>query len=106
MGTNEILLLVLIALLLFGATRLPTLARSMGRSLRIFKAETRGLREEGSESQEGGDTEDAARADTSSSGQSAPPSSSESTPGISRQLPAGHTVIEETGDTTHRPYGR
>lgn len=37
----EILILVLIILLLFGAKRLPDVARGMGRSLRIFKAETR-----------------------------------------------------------------
>lgn len=39
----EILILVLIILLLFGAKRLPDVARGMGRSLRIFKAETREL---------------------------------------------------------------
>ncbi len=39
----EILILVLIILLLFGAKRLPDVARGMGRSLRIFKAETKEL---------------------------------------------------------------
>ncbi|HET8970983.1 MAG TPA: Sec-independent protein translocase subunit TatA [Candidatus Nanopelagicales bacterium] len=38
-----IVLLVLV-LLLFGAKRLPDLSRSVGRSLRIFKAETDGMR--------------------------------------------------------------
>lgn len=39
----EILLIAAIILLLFGAKRLPDAARSVGRSLRIFKAETKGL---------------------------------------------------------------
>ena len=34
----------MLILLLFGAKRLPDLSRSVGRSLRIFKAETEGLR--------------------------------------------------------------
>ena len=42
----HILVVVLIVLLLFGSKRLPDLARSMGRSLRIIKAETRGLMED------------------------------------------------------------
>ena len=39
----ELLVLVLVIVLLFGAKRLPDAARSVGRSLRIFKAETKGL---------------------------------------------------------------
>lgn len=40
----EIILLVLLALLLFGGfKKLPDAARGIGRSLRIFKAETKGL---------------------------------------------------------------
>ena len=35
--------LVVVLILLFGAKRLPDAARSLGRSLRIIKAETRGL---------------------------------------------------------------
>lgn len=39
----ELLVLVLIILLLFGAKRMPDVARGLGRSLRIFKAETKDL---------------------------------------------------------------
>lgn len=39
----EILVIALLILLLFGAKRLPDAARGLGRSLRIFKAETKGL---------------------------------------------------------------
>jgi sec-independent protein translocase protein TatA len=42
------LVLILLVLLLFGAKRLPDLARGVGRSLRIFKSETEGLRSDGS----------------------------------------------------------
>ena len=41
----EWLIIVALILLLFGAKRLPDAARGLGRSLRIFKAETKGLAE-------------------------------------------------------------
>jgi sec-independent protein translocase protein TatA len=41
------LILILLVLLLFGAKRLPDLARGVGRSMRIFKSETEGLRSDG-----------------------------------------------------------
>jgi sec-independent protein translocase protein TatA len=43
----EWLIIVALVLLLFGAKRLPDAARGLGRSLRIFKAETKGLAEDG-----------------------------------------------------------
>jgi len=43
---TEILLIVLVVLLLFGARRLPELARSVGKSLKIFKSEVKDLRED------------------------------------------------------------
>lgn len=42
----ELLILVLVIVLLFGARRLPDAARGLGRSLRIFKAETKGLHDD------------------------------------------------------------
>jgi len=41
---SEWIILLLLVLVLFGAKRLPDAARGLGRSLRIFKAETQGLR--------------------------------------------------------------
>jgi sec-independent protein translocase protein TatA len=41
--TWHIVVVVVVFLLLFGAKRLPDAARSLGRSLRIFKAETKNL---------------------------------------------------------------
>lgn len=42
-GGWELVLIVLVILLLFGAKKLPELARGSGRALRIFKSETKGL---------------------------------------------------------------
>lgn len=42
-GAPEIILIILAIVLLFGAKKLPELARGSGRALRIFKAETKGL---------------------------------------------------------------
>ena len=46
LGTPEILLILAVLVLLFGASKLPELARGSGRALRIFKAETKGLMDE------------------------------------------------------------
>ena len=43
LGPLEITMIILVILLLFGAKKLPELARGSGRALRIFKAETKGL---------------------------------------------------------------
>ena len=45
-GPLEIGLVVLVIVLLFGAKKLPELARSMGRSMRIFKSEVKEMKEE------------------------------------------------------------
>lgn len=46
LGPTEIILILLVLVLLFGAKKLPELARGSGRALRIFKAETKGLLDE------------------------------------------------------------
>ena len=45
-GTPEIIIIALVIVLLFGARKLPEAARGIGKSLRIFKAETKGLRDD------------------------------------------------------------
>jgi len=42
----EIFLIVLVVLLLFGAKRLPDLARSVGKSLKILKSEVKDLNDD------------------------------------------------------------
>jgi sec-independent protein translocase protein TatA len=59
----HIIVLVVVLILLFGAKRLPDAARSLGRSMRILKAETRGL----------ADDDVAAKADAQSGRQPLPP---------------------------------
>ena len=51
MGLGELspwhlLILAAVVLVLFGAKRLPDSARSLGRAMRIFKSETRGLHDD------------------------------------------------------------
>ena len=43
LGGPELLIILAVLLLLFGASKLPELARGGGQALRIFKAETKGL---------------------------------------------------------------
>lgn len=43
LGATELLIILGIIILLFGAAKLPELARGSGRALRIFKSETKGL---------------------------------------------------------------
>lgn len=42
-GTWQLVIVLAIVFLLFGAKRLPDAARGLGRSLKIFKTETEGL---------------------------------------------------------------
>jgi sec-independent protein translocase protein TatA len=49
LGPTEIILILLVLVLLFGAKKLPELARGSGRALRIFKAETKGLMDDDDE---------------------------------------------------------
>jgi sec-independent protein translocase protein TatA len=43
LGAPEIVLILIVLVLLFGAKRLPDAARSLGRSMRIFKAEVKDM---------------------------------------------------------------
>jgi len=45
-GGAEWLIILAIVILVFGAAKLPELARGTGQALRIFKAETKGLRDD------------------------------------------------------------
>lgn len=41
LGAMEIILIILVVVLLFGARKLPEAARSLGRSMRIFRSEVK-----------------------------------------------------------------
>ena len=45
-GAPEIILIILAILLLFGYKKLPDASRSLGRSLRIFKGEMKGMKDD------------------------------------------------------------
>ncbi|MFI7442592.1 Sec-independent protein translocase subunit TatA [Nonomuraea indica] len=49
LGVPELLIIALVLILLFGAKKLPEMARGVGRSLRIFKSETAKLRDDDDE---------------------------------------------------------
>src|SRR5256885_532021 len=43
LGAGEIIIIIVVIMVLFGSAKLPQAARSLGRSMRIFKSETKGL---------------------------------------------------------------
>ena len=49
LGPTELIIIFAVIILLFGAAKLPELARGSGRALRIFKAETKGLMDDDDE---------------------------------------------------------
>jgi sec-independent protein translocase protein TatA len=70
-GTPELLIILLAVLLIFGSAKLPQLARSLGKSARILKAETKGLRDEDGKD-DGGEPATGAKAEAApASGQAA-----------------------------------
>lgn len=69
-GWHLIIVLVVI-LLLFGAPKLPALARSMGQSMRIFRSEVKTMKDENSTDKHENVAGDEAAADTSRSAGSA-----------------------------------
>lgn len=95
-----IAILVILALLLFGAKKLPDLARSLGRSARILKAESKGLIDEDNETEgtDGGRDQQASRHNASEEPQQP---RQQGYP----QLPPGQRIVNESGETTNHTYG-
>jgi sec-independent protein translocase protein TatA len=87
----EWLLILFIILLLFGAKRLPDMARGLGRSLRILKAETRGMTED-----DEGDGA-AAKADASSEPPAVTDGSAPRTPGPDQAAAQADKAERATG---------
>lgn len=56
LGPTELIIIAVVIILLFGAKKLPDMARSIGRSAKILKAETKGLRSEDDPQQQPGTT--------------------------------------------------
>jgi len=57
LGPREIVILLIVVLVLFGAKRLPDSARSLGRSMRIFKSEMKEMKADDVVNEEDGKTE-------------------------------------------------
>ncbi|ARJ05308.1 twin-arginine translocase TatA/TatE family subunit [Humibacter sp. BT305] len=45
-GWPHLIVILLVVLLLFGATRLPALSRSLGQSMRIFRKEVKSMKDD------------------------------------------------------------
>lgn len=84
----EPIILILLVVLLFGAKRLPDAARGLGRSLRIFKAETKGLSEPAGESEAKTDATPAPKAVDQAP--AAPPAE----PGVAEPAPGKQTPTQ------------
>ncbi|MEY4290724.1 MAG: hypothetical protein RL130_666 [Actinomycetota bacterium] len=57
LGPREIVILLIVVLVLFGAKRLPDSARSLGRSMRIFKSEMKEMKADDAAIEEDGKKE-------------------------------------------------
>ncbi len=68
----HLLIVLVVILLLFGAAKLPALAKSMGQSARVFKGEMKAMKEE--------DAASTTAPDTTSSTASTTPNTSDGTP--------------------------
>lgn len=95
MPTELIIVLVVGLLLLFSAKKLPDMARGLGQSMRVFKAETRGLRDDEQSARSPAQTSNSP-ADDPSTG--ANPAGAGSGAGQSRHLEPG-----EPGGVTRPP---
>lgn len=52
LGAPEIILILVVLVLLFGAKKLPDMARSLGKSARILKSEAKAMKSDGGQQQE------------------------------------------------------
>ncbi len=62
LGAPEIILILVVVILLFGAKKLPDMARSLGKSARILKSEAKAMKEDGKPSAPAGPPSDEAPA--------------------------------------------
>lgn len=77
LGVPELLIIAGVIVLLFGARKLPEMARSLGKSAKAFKEETKGMR--GGESTDTADTPPAAAAQPQQLPQAQQPTQANST---------------------------
>ncbi|MEU7297262.1 Sec-independent protein translocase subunit TatA [Streptomyces exfoliatus] len=83
LGPTEIILILVVIILLFGAKKLPDMARSLGKSARILKSEAKAMKS---------DDQQAAPAD--------PPQAGTGTGTTAQDQPAPRTIQAAPGDVT------
>lgn len=106
-----IAILVILAILLFGAKKLPDLARSLGRSARILKAESKGLVDDDETKGEGDAQAPQAQQPQAQQPQQAQqqaaqpndPQAGNQQQGYP-QLPPGQRIVNESGEPTTQTY--
>ncbi|MFE0863869.1 Sec-independent protein translocase subunit TatA [Streptomyces rochei] len=91
LGAPEIILILVVIILLFGAKKLPDMARSLGKSARILKSEAKAMKNESK-------TDDSAPADPPNPEQAAAQRTIQAAPG---DVTSSRPVTEPT-DTTKR----
>ncbi|GAA1074504.1 Sec-independent protein translocase subunit TatA [Nocardiopsis metallicus] len=104
-----IAILVILAILLFGAKKLPDLARSLGRSARILKAESKGLVDDDNETK--GEGESQAQQPQQPQQQAAQPNQPQADNQQAQQqgypqLPPGQRIVNESGEPTNQTYNK
>lgn len=83
LGVPELLIIAGVLVLLFGAKKLPDVARGVGRSLRIFKSETAKLRDDDDDAQPAAQAQPTVQATQTTTPQPAAP----------QQIPAAAPVV-------------
>ncbi|RFU87062.1 twin-arginine translocase TatA/TatE family subunit [Streptomyces triticagri] len=94
LGTTEIILILVVIVLLFGAKKLPDMARSLGKSARILKSEAKQMKKDESQTAPA----DPPQQDDSDQDQSAP-RTIQAAPG---DVTSSRPVNEPTDRTTQR----
>ncbi|WJV49845.1 Sec-independent protein translocase subunit TatA [Streptomyces flavofungini] len=96
LGPTEIILILVILVLLFGAKKLPDMARSLGKSARILKSEAKAMKSDGKQDEKA-PADPPAPADQSAPQQQ--PRTIQAAPG---DVTSSRPVAEPTDRTTQR----
>ncbi|MFF3564281.1 Sec-independent protein translocase subunit TatA [Streptomyces sp. NPDC002574] len=89
LGPTEIILILVVILLLFGAKRLPDMARGLGKSMRILKSEAKAMK-----------NDDAPPAEQPADAPQAAPRTIQAAPGdVSSARPVNETPQQQTQHT-------
>ncbi|HEX5522065.1 MAG TPA: Sec-independent protein translocase subunit TatA [Pedococcus sp.] len=107
LGTGEILIIVALLILIFGWKRLPDAARSLGRSMRIFKSEVSEMKQDGKSAASGDTVRGEAVHDQTRPDQTRPDEVRREDPIRDRQAPPreGDALREDHSPRSDNPTG-